>query len=294
MIITHNMQIEGHELVALSFNPDASGTPIILIHGITASVGTWITDGESLFAQYGPVYALSLPGHYPAVLPSDFQQDDLTAEMIARVLTAAIRELIGEQTAVLIGHSTGAFAVLAIAAHAPEITHSVICIAGFAQGRWIGPLGIAQRVVPHGAIGKIVFKAAYLSNRRPRWWFKASLRIYAADPSAIFAFPFIDAIIDNSRPYYKHLDLDAMAHYFIIMPDIDIETWLPRISAPTLILVGDSDPIVPSAQSDLIAAHVPHAQLNVLKGVGHVPMFERYDDYTRMMDEWLREPSVPI
>ncbi len=289
MIITHEMHIEGHKLTALSFNPDTSGTPIILLHGITASVGMWITDAESLFSQHGPVYALSLPGHYPAVLPPDFQQESLTAEMIARVLTAAIRELIGEEkTAVLVGHSTGGFAALAIAAHAPELAHSVISIAGFAQGRWIGPLGLAQRVLPHGFVGKMLFKAAYLSNRWPRWWFKATWRIYAANPNNLFAFTFLDAVVDDSLPYYNHLNLNAMAHYFIAMPAINIETWLPRITAPTLILVGDGDPIVPPAQSHLIAAQIPHAQVEEFKGAGHVLMFEMYDDYKRIVSEWLQ------
>ncbi len=293
MIITHEMKIEGHNLTALSFNPDASGVPIILLHGITASVNMWITDAESLFAQHGPVYALSLPGHYPAVLPSDFQQESLTAEMIARVLTAAIRELIGEQTAVLVGHSTGGFAALAIAAHTPELARSVISIAGFAQGRWIGPLGIAQRIVPHGFIGKILFKAAYLSNRWPRWWFKATWRIYASNSKNLFAFAFLDAIIDDTLPYYRHLDLDSMAHYFIAMPNIDIKAWLPRITAPILILVGDGDPIVPSAQSDLIAANTPHAQVEVFKGAGHVLIFEMYDEYKRIINKWLQTGAFP-
>ena len=288
MTITHEMQIEGHELTALSFNPDASGTPIILIHGITASVGTWIVDGGSLFAQYGPTYALSLPGHYPAVLPPDFQQDDLTAVMIARVLTAVIRKLVGDQPVVLVGHSTGGFAALAIAAHTPEIAHSVISIAGFAQGRWTGPLGVGQWAVRHGTIGKILFKATHLSLRWPRWWFKAAWRVYTPNPSKLFAFPFIDAVVDDMRPYYQHLDLDAMAYYFAVMPDIDIETWLPRITAPTLILVGDSDPIVPPAQSHLLAARIPHTQLEVFEGAGHTLMFEMYDDYKRLVIKWLQ------
>ncbi len=288
MIITHEMQIEGHQLNALSFNPNASGVPIILLHGITASVGMWITDGKALYSQHGPVYALSLPGHYPAAFPSDFQQEALTAEVIARVLTTAIRELIGEQTAVLVGHSTGEFAALAIAAHAPELAHSVISIAGFAQGKWIGLLGVGQQAARHSAIGKIIFKATYLSLRWPRWWFKAAWRTYTPNPSNLFSFPFIDAIVNDMWPYYRHLDLDAVACYFAAMPDINIETWLPRITAPTLILVGDSDPIVPPAQSHLLAAHIPHTQLEIFEGAGHTLMFEMYDNYKRLVSKWLQ------
>ncbi len=40
----------------------------------------------------------------PAAFPPGFRREDLTAEMIARVLTGAIRELVGDQLVMLIGH----------------------------------------------------------------------------------------------------------------------------------------------------------------------------------------------
>ena len=88
-------------------------------------------------------------------------------------------------------------------------------------------------------------------------------------------------------PYYRRLDLDAMVPYFAAMPDIDIGAWLPRITAPTLALTGDSDPIVPPDQSHLIAGQVPQAELAVMRGVGHVPMFEDHVEYRRVVGEWL-------
>jgi hypothetical protein len=73
MVTTHEMQIEGHKLVALSFNPNTHGPPIVLLHGITTSVHLWTPDQTSLFVERGPCYALSLPGHYPAAFLDHFQ-----------------------------------------------------------------------------------------------------------------------------------------------------------------------------------------------------------------------------
>jgi pimeloyl-ACP methyl ester carboxylesterase len=140
----HDIQVDGHKLVGLSFNPDTSGTPIVLIHGITASVSFWTPDQLELFAPRGPCYALSLPGHYPATFPSGYGTDDLTAESMAEVMTAALHQLIGHQSAILVGHSTGGFAALDIAVHHPECVAGVISISGFAQGRWSGMLGFNQ------------------------------------------------------------------------------------------------------------------------------------------------------
>jgi pimeloyl-ACP methyl ester carboxylesterase len=53
------------------------------------------------------------------------------------------------------------------------------------------------------------------------------------------------------------------------------------------VLSGDSDPIVPPAQSHLIAEKVPRADLVVLKGAGHFPSVESPAEYQQAVSEWL-------
>jgi len=209
--------------------------------------------------------------------------------MIAEVLTAAIHKLLGNQPVILVGHSTGGFAALAIAAYTPKIARCVISISGFAQGKWIGALGVYQKLIRLGFPGKILFKLAYISIRLPRPLFRASLRFYAADSCRLFAYPHLDAIIDKALPYYRQLNLNAMGQYFAVMPDIDISSWLPRITAPTLVLCGENDSTVPPAQSHLIAGKVPNASLEVIKGVGHTLMLEDHIEYQRIVGEWLHK-----
>lgn len=51
---------------------------------------------------------------------------------------------------------------------------------------------------------------------------------------------------------------------------------LRRISAPTQVIHGDADPLVPVAAAHDLARHIPHARLEIIKGMGHdfppVPM----------------------
>jgi pimeloyl-ACP methyl ester carboxylesterase len=289
---TYEMQIEGHKLVALSFNPDTPGAPIILLHGITASIGTFTPDELPLLISRGPCYSLSLPGHYPAVFPPDFQ-DALTAEIIAHLLTEDIRELVGERPVVLVGHSTGGFAALAIAAHTPELARYVISIAGFAQGRWSGVLGLNQGLVRRGSLGRKLFKLGYELNRCTRTGHRAMLRLYAANPRALYAYPHLDTIIDNYFSYLKRLDLEAMADYFTVMPGIDIGPLLPRITAPVLVVTGDRDPVVLPSQAHLVANTVPHADLAVIDSAGHLVFWENPAQYNRVVDEWLRARYRP-
>lgn len=57
--------------------------------------------------------------------------------------------------------------------------------------------------------------------------------------------------------------------------DHDAARVLPRIKAPTLVLAGDRDLLVPPAMSRKLAAGIPGAKLKVIRGGGHVPWLDR-------------------
>ena len=80
MTTSHALYANGHKLVAKSLNPEADGAPIILLHGITASINFWGADQFPIFCQQGPTYCLSLPGHYPATFPTNITPADITPQ----------------------------------------------------------------------------------------------------------------------------------------------------------------------------------------------------------------------
>lgn len=284
---TFEIQIDQHKLVALAFNPDASGHPIILLHGVTSSIHFWNVGSQlSLFLRRGPCYAVSLPGHYPATFPLGFRENMLTSEMLAYTLSKAIQKLVGKQPVTLVGHSTGGLAALAIAAYIPNIVQRLICISGFAKGKWTGVLGFNQRLMRCGPIGEALVKKGY-SLTRSRILFRESFRIYAASAHRFFSYPYLKMFLADMFPDFQNLDLNAMSLYFRAMPDIDISHLLPNITVPTLVLTGDSDPIVPFTQACLIKEKVRHAELQTLKGAGHLPFVENTTEYRRALSRWL-------
>lgn len=286
MTISQELQIEGHKLVALTFNSDRKGPPVILFHGIIASVHFWTPDLLAPFLKLGPCYVLSLPGHYPAVFPRDFSRSSLTADTLARILTCAIRQLVGLTPSILVGHSTGGFVALNIAAHTPEIVRNVISISGFAQGRWTGLLGMYQHLARSGKSGQWLFNALFRLGQVESIY-GATARFYVADATKLAAYPNIRQTIYENYKVFGRLSLADIIHYFAVMPEIDICEQLPQIRVPTLILTGDSDPIVPSEQSRLIKRQVSTGKLVVLKKVGHFPFFESPNEYQMALNEWI-------
>jgi len=153
------MQIEVHQLAAVSTNSNVVGIPVIFLHGMGGSIFFWTPDQTALFDQMGPCYSLSLPSHYPAILPLNFGVECLTAELIAKLISGAILEIVGSQKVLLLGHSTGGFAALSTAIYAPEVVGGVICIAGFAKDN-----GQAHLVSTNGSFGKARSVALCLSR----------------------------------------------------------------------------------------------------------------------------------
>lgn len=286
MTTHHQLEIDGHRLVALGFHEERPRPVAVFLHGIASSPVFWAAGQTPVFNQRFRWYALTLPGHYPAAFPAGFQRADLTAEMLACLLAEAVRRLAGGEPALLVGHSTGGFAALAIAAVAPELARSVISVSGFVQGRWGGPLGLLQQLARRGPAGETLLAANFRLMGSSLALYRAAVRLYTADARAFFAFAATEPTFRATLPDLQRLDARAVAHYFARMPDIDIAGWLPRIQAPVLALTGDRDPIVPPDQARLIAARVPNARLALLPGAGHMPMAERPDDYARLVTAW--------
>lgn len=284
----HYLSIDGHRLAYLPLGADQPGEPTILIHGISHSIFFWARD--PVFRRYGPCYSLSLPDHFPAVGVSTDRP--LSVERITDLLISAISTITAGCPANLVGISTGGFAVLAIAARAPELARRVVCISGFARGRWTGSIGLLQRLARGGAPGHALFRAFTYYTLRSPTTARAAFRLMwrTATPrlsmDAFAGYPYIEEVAAAMLPMAYHLDDAAMIAAFGAFPDIDITSWLPKISAPTLVVYGERDPIVPPAQACIIAEHVRSSDRLPIPGAGHLPNFEDFARFQAGVDAW--------
>ncbi len=60
-----------------------------------------------------------------------------------------------------------------------------------------------------------------------------------------------------------------------IMPALwtyDARPWLGAVAAPTLVMCGTSDPVVPLRHADTLAALMPNARFVTIDGAGHIPL----------------------
>ena len=60
-----------------------------------------------------------------------------------------------------------------------------------------------------------------------------------------------------------------------------------RVKAPTLVIHGSLDEVIPLAAVRELVRRRPDWTLRVLEGVGHVPMMETPKEFLSVVNEWL-------
>jgi pimeloyl-ACP methyl ester carboxylesterase len=67
----------------------------------------------------------------------------------------------------------------------------------------------------------------------------------------------------------------------------DAAVHVAEIQQPTLVITGDSDAVVPVADSERLQSELPNSELVILPACGHVPQEECPDAFGNAVDEWL-------
>ena len=63
--------------------------------------------------------------------------------------------------------------------------------------------------------------------------------------------------------------------------------WLWRLPQPTLVLAGDDDPIVPAINGRILAAVIPNAEIEIIRGAGHLFLLERPAEIATLVADFL-------
>ncbi len=67
--------------------------------------------------------------------------------------------------------------------------------------------------------------------------------------------------------------------------------FLPRVKAPTLVMSGNDDPLIPACNAQIIARLMPHSELNIFNG-GHLSLVTEADVHAPEVEEFLDRIGV--
>jgi pimeloyl-ACP methyl ester carboxylesterase len=288
-LVLHDVQ--GHRLAARRGGP-ASGRPIVFLHGILAGLDAWLPTLPPQIRHGRQWILLSLPGHYPAQFPRDFDARGDISRMFAGILSEALDRLVGRRPVELVGWSTGGFAALSLARHFPEQVAGVMSISGFASGRWHGPMGALQKLAACGPAGRLACKhIVRLIASRPRWYLKTT---HGMMYPSVFgrADRMSRKTMARLRVALQRHELSPLLRLIQHFRECDITPQLGDLRTATLIVGGLRDPLIRASQTKQLAAAIPGAALEIVEDVGHFLFLENTRRYWRLLLDWMARDTA--
>lgn len=246
--------------VSLAYREAGDGPPTLFLHGLGGSRTAWEPQLEGL-ADVLRCIAWDMPG-YGESAPIGPLSFPAIADAAARLLDA-----LGIDRAHVVGLSFGGQQALHLALRHP--------------GR-VDRLVLADTSARFGVDGT-----------DPEAWKR--LRLDALDAGltpAEMAPAVIDSIVapgfgepERSRAIaaFARIGADGLRAAVECLPTHDVSDRLGEIAAPTLVIVGELDTETPISYAEALAAGIPHAELAVIPGAGHLTPSEAPDRFNALV-----------
>jgi pimeloyl-ACP methyl ester carboxylesterase len=128
-----------------------------------------------------------------------------------------------------------------------------------------------------------------------------ALALVCADPSRV-APEVVDAHVRLTREREQlgrqngRAFLQASRSISLRLADPRFWSRVAKVEAPTLVIHGSLDRVIPIAAAKQLARRRPDWTLEILEGVGHVPMMESPDEFMTALNAWstyrIAEPAA--
>jgi pimeloyl-ACP methyl ester carboxylesterase len=236
-----------------------SGPGLVLVHGTAVAPSMWQPVIDRLSDRY-TIVAPALSGSGGTTDPGgDLSVDDLAAQVVAAADAA------GLDTFHLAGHSLGAVVATAVGAHVPDRVNDLFVHAG-----WMA------------------------ADRRTAFQFDLVARLLRVDPELAWRY----ILLHTSTPAaLESADLEALVHRNMPVSAVrqiefnarvDITDRVAAITAPTQLVTGRHDQMVPMKLQQQLAEAIPHAKQTILP-TAHAMPFDQPDLFIKLLTDFLAD-----
>lgn len=241
---------------------EGAGPPLVFLHGPWGL--TWDRFLETLARSFG-VHAPEHPGTTPGAPDDIYHLDGLWDLVLCydELLTALKLDEVA-----LVGHSFGGMVACELAAAVPRRVRRLVLI---------DPLGFWRDTEP--VANWMMLDPAHL-------------------PGVIFRDPTADSakrMFGPSEPpdaaaaarVRLMWAMGATGKFIWPLPDKGLKKRIHRVSAPTLLVWGKEDRLVPPVYADEFTRRLGDARVQTVDGAGHAPQVEQPEKVARMVAEFV-------
>lgn len=252
--------------IAIHYEITGQSEPLILIEGLGTATWLWWKQVPELSRRYR-VIAYDQRG----VGWSDKPDEPYTIPMLADDL-AGLMDALTIKRAHVLGISLGGFVAQEFALKYPErVQRLILCSTSVGGTHAIPP-------APEMVVA-LLTPVAGQNDLRERVALSLSPAYAAAHPEDVDHM--VAARLDNPQPAY------AYSRQLMSSAAWTSRDRLGQILAPTLILAGTADTVVPPGNAELLAAAIPHAEMRLLEGAGHLINVEQTSEFNKEVVEFL-------
>jgi 3-oxoadipate enol-lactonase len=238
--------------------PDAD--VLALSNGILMSTGSWALQTQVLSKHYRLLLydcrGMWQSDHPPGPYSMELHADDL----------AALLDGLRIEQVHIGGISYGAEISMVFALKYPARTRSLILSSAVSQ---IDPLlkGFMESwtAAARAKDADMLFNVTYPLNFSEGW--------IAANQSAL----------DTARERYQTLDMDAFLELLVSFSRLDVTAELHKITAPTLVIVGEEDILKPRKYAEIIAGEIPNTEFAIVPYAGHAVCWDQAEVFNTLI-----------
>lgn len=254
------------------------GAPVIVLsHGFSLDASTW----GRLWPELAGAFRVVVFDHRSHGRSAPAAHGDLSLRAIGRDLAAVLEAASPDAPAVVVGHSMGAMAILALAEQRPELFGTRILGAAF--------LGAAPADLLRGAMGSVtdVLRPRFGSLSDAARRVDRVRRAVLAGPADVSAAvarltqfgpdappEVVDHVVALAERARREVWVDGLAN----LMQMDLRHAVPRVTVPALVVVGAHDRVTPPAAGVELAGLLPDGRLRAFDDAGHMVMLERPEE----------------
>ncbi|MCL4529671.1 MAG: alpha/beta hydrolase [Chloroflexi bacterium] len=259
----------------VNYVSQGKGQPVIMIHGLAASLHDWDFLIPELDKAGYASYALDLLGHGGSPKPDSrsYQMDWLTDHFLGWIESLGL-----EQPTVLIGHSLGGYFALEYARRFPSRTRGLILVDPFYSCRQLPVLVRWLYRYPR--------LISFIIRSTPTWLLRIAINFTSISighgPSGMHGLPKSvrkQALLDYSRTAYGVYNLPNT--------NFDLTPCVASISAPSLIVWGEHDQTLSPSSFSTLAKLMPNAKAEHIPAT-HIPHQTHADWFNGLVLDFLK------
>ncbi|WP_084501628.1 alpha/beta fold hydrolase [Nocardia xishanensis] len=246
-----------------------SGQPVLLINGLGGSLGLW----EPLRRDLADLEVISFdaPGAGRSTTPRKMYTMSDLARFVTRLL-----DTLGYDTVDVVGHSFGGALAQQLAHQAPDrIRRIVLATTTCGWGGVPGTLGSAvTALTPFRLWSKRVYRLTIPLLAGGHNDEAELLRAWAGERL-------------SKRPSFGGYSKQLLAGWtWSSLP------WLTTIEHPVLVVAGSDDRLLPLANSQILATHLPNARMLVFEGHGHYLLLDQQSGASAAIGDFIRSSDL--